>query len=298
MWDVIDGALDLLGPPRDGIVRAIVVLSDGHDTSSRLTPDDVIRKARENAVSIHPLGFNVRADAFPEDRADLERIASATGGASFFAAAEGDATEALQRLFDIVADRLVREWVLTYVTLKTSGRHVVAVRSEYPPADLQLAHVFDVDDELAGDIRRGLLAVVTDSAAATSSSRSYTLLAEYVPRGIDRLRLHLATDGGAATPRLLDEDGLVNAADGWVLADEGEGWYAAVNDRGETLRYGSFGTLLAITVEDGRLTRVCIDNDVYDGGGAFHRPRFFVFPGSDDGGEPAIDSTCAAPRGP
>ena len=59
--------------------RAIIILSDGKDTKSVTTPEDIASFAREQNISIHCVGIG---DA---NRKLLERIAKLTGGAYFSA---------------------------------------------------------------------------------------------------------------------------------------------------------------------------------------------------------------------
>ncbi|MEM0949182.1 MAG: VWA domain-containing protein [Pseudomonadota bacterium] len=78
--------------------RVLILLSDGADTSSRMTPVNAAAIASERGVTIHTIGVG-DPDASGEDKVDLptlQDIASATGGAYFFA---GDQT-ALEEIYD------------------------------------------------------------------------------------------------------------------------------------------------------------------------------------------------------
>lgn len=67
--------------------RVLIVLSDGADTSSRMTPANASAIAADRGVTIHTIGVG-DPEASGEDKVDLaalQDIATATGGAYFFA---------------------------------------------------------------------------------------------------------------------------------------------------------------------------------------------------------------------
>ena len=69
----------------DGTRRAIVLLSDGDDTSSTIKKQDVIDFAVKSDVAIYSIGFRDRD--FPEGKLDtgaLRKISDRTGGRAFF----------------------------------------------------------------------------------------------------------------------------------------------------------------------------------------------------------------------
>jgi Ca-activated chloride channel homolog len=77
--------------------RLIILLSDGADTSSRMTPINAAAIAADRGVTIQTIGVGDPA-ASGEDKVDLESlqgIAESTGGAFFFA----DDEEALTRIY-------------------------------------------------------------------------------------------------------------------------------------------------------------------------------------------------------
>lgn len=63
--------------------RALVLLSDGDDTSSQLNFDEVLEYARRTGVSIYPIGLNIGASALGV-RVKLNRLAETTGGRNFY----------------------------------------------------------------------------------------------------------------------------------------------------------------------------------------------------------------------
>ena len=82
MWMTIE---DLLSRTPEGTRRAIVLLSDGDDTSSTIKKQDVIDFAVKSDVAIYSIGFRDRD--FPEGKLDsgaLRKISDRTGGRAFF----------------------------------------------------------------------------------------------------------------------------------------------------------------------------------------------------------------------
>lgn len=82
MWMTIE---DLLSKTPEGTRRAIVLLSDGDDTSSTIKKQDVIDLAVKSDVAIYSIGFRDRD--FPEGKLDsgaLRKISDRTGGRAFF----------------------------------------------------------------------------------------------------------------------------------------------------------------------------------------------------------------------
>lgn len=82
MWMAIE---DLLSKTPEGTRRAIVLLSDGDDTSSTIKRQDVIDLAVKSNVAVYSIGF--RDADFPEGKLDsgaLRKVSDRTGGRAFF----------------------------------------------------------------------------------------------------------------------------------------------------------------------------------------------------------------------
>jgi VWFA-related protein len=82
MWMTVD---DLLSKAPERTRRAIILLSDGDDTSSTIKRQDVIDLAVKNDVVIYSIG--IRDHDFPEGKLDsgsLKKISDRTGGRAFF----------------------------------------------------------------------------------------------------------------------------------------------------------------------------------------------------------------------
>lgn len=83
--------------------RLMIVLSDGADTSSRMTPVNASAIAADKGVVIYTIGVG-DPDASGEDRVDLDAlkdIANRTGGAYFFADDEVALAETYQRIDEL-----------------------------------------------------------------------------------------------------------------------------------------------------------------------------------------------------
>ncbi len=93
--------------------RLLIVLTDGNDTASKMTPINAAEIARLNAVEIYTIGVG-DPQASGEDRVDfesLEAIATRTGGAFFNAADEAALDQVYQRIDELaVADVKTIAW--------------------------------------------------------------------------------------------------------------------------------------------------------------------------------------------
>lgn len=116
--------------------HAIVLLSDGEDTSSVVGFDQVIELARRLNVAIYSIALRLS----PEDRSSgrfdqgtfvLRELAKVTGGRVFFAARAQD----LAGVYDQVAEELSNQYTLAYVPANTQrdGRwRTIAVHVRRP----------------------------------------------------------------------------------------------------------------------------------------------------------------------
>ena len=105
--------------------KAIVLLSDGDDTSSQYAYDRILEEAKAQSVLIYGIGLGeVRKSV-------LKELAEITGGRSFFV---GKATE-LADVYRKIADELRRQYYLSYSTTNTKwdGRFIkLEVKSKNP----------------------------------------------------------------------------------------------------------------------------------------------------------------------
>jgi hypothetical protein len=224
----------------DADVRAIIFISDGRDTSSITTLDEVITEAKDRRIRLYPIGFgeNVRAST-------LIRMATETGGHYYPAPTAATLLDLLQNESSqgpgapgkIVTD-LERQVVLTYITLFQDGSHTYLIRGNYQG----LEGSFEKDGVFAigGDIRAGQLALHTTGIQPDNSAR-VDIRADYVPRSISEIRIRVFSTEPFALS--IDPDGLIGD---WDLIDEGGGVYTASTLPANPLRYGDFGNLFHV----------------------------------------------------
>lgn len=99
--------------------QAIAVLSDGEDTSSLVTADDVIALARKTGVSVYTIGLQSEfaelrkasgRKYFSEAEYSLKALAKETGAQSFFPSSVGE----LNAVYDTIAKELESQYSIGY----------------------------------------------------------------------------------------------------------------------------------------------------------------------------------------
>lgn len=96
--------------------RAVVVLSDGEDTSSLVTYDEVLDLAKRSATTIYAIGLQSResglSKGFKEAEYVLRQLAQETGGRAFFP----QRAEDLAGVYGVIADELASQYVIGYAS--------------------------------------------------------------------------------------------------------------------------------------------------------------------------------------
>ena len=99
--------------------RAVVILSDGEDTSSLVTYEEVLDLAKRSATTIYAIGLQSRETAtskgFKEAEFVLRQLAQETGGRVFFP----QRAEDLAGIYGVIADELASQYVLGYAATNT-----------------------------------------------------------------------------------------------------------------------------------------------------------------------------------
>jgi Ca-activated chloride channel family protein len=93
--------------------QAIVVLSDGEDTSSLVPFEEVLDLAKRSEVIVYAIGIRGRdlgARGFPEAEFVLKQFAQETGGKAFFPTAANE----LDGIYAQIADELAAQYALAY----------------------------------------------------------------------------------------------------------------------------------------------------------------------------------------
>ena len=101
--------------------RAIIVLSDGEDTSSLVTYEEVLDLAKRSETAIYTIGLQTKdapqSKGFREAEFVLRQFAQETGGRAFFPSRVED----LKDVYGQIADELSSQYTLGYAS-KNSRR--------------------------------------------------------------------------------------------------------------------------------------------------------------------------------
>jgi Ca-activated chloride channel family protein len=107
LHDALVGGLEQMRGRRGR--TALVILSDGDDTTSRTPWDVALRYLKTMRTPIFPIGFKIGLLDFTI-RSRLKEMADATGGEAFFAPSKGDLAGVYQR----IGERMRAQYLLTY----------------------------------------------------------------------------------------------------------------------------------------------------------------------------------------
>jgi Ca-activated chloride channel homolog len=117
--------------------QAIVVLSDGEDTSSLVTYDQVLDQAKRSETAIYTIGLRTKEElmsrGFNEADFVLRQLAQETGGRAYFPAT----IDELAGVYSQIADELASQYLIGYASknAKRDGAwRRVAVRVDRPGA--------------------------------------------------------------------------------------------------------------------------------------------------------------------
>jgi Ca-activated chloride channel family protein len=106
LFDATHDAVELVTTLPQGR-KAIILLTDGQDTESRLTIDDIRDRAEESSVPIYSIGLGSELNPIP-----LERLATLTGGRYLNAPTSSDIGTNL----NIIAEQLRKQYAITFVS--------------------------------------------------------------------------------------------------------------------------------------------------------------------------------------
>ncbi|MEM6792815.1 MAG: VWA domain-containing protein [Acidobacteriota bacterium] len=97
--------------------RAVILLSDGRDESSRFDFDQVLEYAHRSGVAIYAIGLEIPRSEIDARRV-LRRLAEQTGGRTFFP----DDSAELRSIYDTIQKELRSRYLLAYQSSNTSDR--------------------------------------------------------------------------------------------------------------------------------------------------------------------------------
>jgi Ca-activated chloride channel family protein len=134
LWDAVDRSVTMLA--KETSRRVILVLSDGDDTASSASRDEVLARAQQDDLMVYAVGIRSRyrggpGGSFIETRPDrgLKKIAEETGGGYF----ELLRTAELNSTFTRVADELHRQYVLGFTPEALDNKvHKLDLRVKVP----------------------------------------------------------------------------------------------------------------------------------------------------------------------
>lgn len=275
LWDALGSIMDIFSDPAEDpdLIKAVVFISDGRDTSSTLSRSEIGGMAISRGIQLYALGLG---DVLQAEL--LAEMVGSTGGAYYRVKELGDLQQQLQQL---VVDLLRGQYRLSYITLRSRGSYIVRIEvtlrglstefSMSPAERIDMAAIFAPDNE-------GRISFDPPSIDKKRSLSSVFVRADHVPRNIRRIRFRIDSsrpvDFRLATP---EEGGILN---GWkVSGPDGEGYYDLSSD--EPLEFGNFGLLFMVTVprlfEDVLEIPVSFDNSIYVPGKRFLHPPVISF---------------------
>jgi VWFA-related protein len=94
--------------------RALLVLSDGKDESSRFSFEQALEYARRAGVTIYTIGLNLPSG---DARRKLAQLADETGGRSYFLGDTGD----LGEIYRAIQEELRSQYLIAYQSTNTTG---------------------------------------------------------------------------------------------------------------------------------------------------------------------------------
>ena len=110
IWDSVwESASEVLSQASENSRRAVILLSDGDDTSSTIKRQDAIDAAVKNNVAVYSIGIG-DPELYKVEQDSLRKISDRTGGRAFFPRDEVE----LERAFAQIQEELRSQYVVAY----------------------------------------------------------------------------------------------------------------------------------------------------------------------------------------
>jgi len=110
IWDSVwESASEVLAQGDENSRRAVILLSDGDDTSSTIKRQDAIDAALKNNVAVYSIGIG-DPELYKVEQDSLRKISDSTGGRAFFPRAEAE----LIRAFAQIQEELRSQYIIAY----------------------------------------------------------------------------------------------------------------------------------------------------------------------------------------
>ena len=157
IWDAVWATSEeLIGTSAEHTRRAIILLTDGVDTSSRMKMHDAIERAQKADALIYAIGIGDRY-TFNVNEGDLKKIAEKTGGRAYFPHHERDLHEAFAQI-----QRDLREQYLVAYSPSNKARD-----GSYRRIEIQVVSPTQRQRDLKLNYRSGYFAKTNTPAPAT-----------------------------------------------------------------------------------------------------------------------------------
>jgi hypothetical protein len=285
-WDALASAISSLGTQNNDEQHVVIFCSDGYDTSSSHTPDDVISLATNANVQVYCVGFGN-----PVDTATLTRITDQTQGRYY----EATNVESLAASFSQIGKDLSGQYYLRWATLQRGTNFfmpsfqiqyqgftadsptnpVFSTMTNVPATDTNNVVITNSDGSIemtnitvyttnyiispytvgdyAGDVKIGSLRLVSDAEVLPSA---VTLRATYVPRYVRQIRLHYQANWPCTVTMQSTNPG--EMLYGWSLSQTNDGnggqWATLSSpdqqDLTTSIPFADFGPLLNFKFHD------------------------------------------------
>jgi len=157
IWDAVWAtAEELISASAEHTRRAIILLTDGDDTSSRMKMHDAIERAQKADALIYAIGIGDRY-TFNVNEGDLRKIAEKTGGRAYFPRHERDLSDAFTQI-----QRDLREQYLVAYSPRNKARD-----GSYRRIEIQLVNPTLKQQDLKLNYRAGYFAKTSGPEPAT-----------------------------------------------------------------------------------------------------------------------------------
>lgn len=262
LFDVV-GTFDVAGADKES--RYAIIFTDGGDTSSTRSANDVVERAKARDVRIYAIDFGT-----DEVASDLIELTVGTGGMLFTAETVAVLDQSFQRIVRDLDGQYNLRWAslarnstpfFPAFTLSFQGNAV-----SYTAPDRFTPSLYGGDGVLRGKLRF----ITSESQTATTAF----LRADYVPRAIRQFKITLARETAftveavdAANYGLLADWDLVTSTDPVSGAKTYN--FTAPADPNDPIPFGTFGPMLrvefATLLPEGQplFDAVYVDNSVY-----------------------------------
>src|SRR5689334_1058736 len=157
IWDAVWATSDeLMSSSAENTRRAIILLTDGEDTSSRMKIHEAIEKAQKADALIYAIGIGDRY-TYNVDEGSLRKVTERTGGRAYFPRHARDLRDAFAQI-----QRDLREQYLVAYSPSNKARD-----GSYRKIEIQLVNPALKDQSLKLNYRSGYFAKTTSAEPAT-----------------------------------------------------------------------------------------------------------------------------------